>query len=391
MNAFEIYRKISPRARAQMLYKWDALIKDSRDDLAHILVYETGKPLAEAYGEIDYALGFTWWFAGEAERIQGMTSTPSQPNRRIMTIRQPIGVTVALVPWNFPVAMILRKVGAALAAGCTMIVKPSPETPLSCLTLAYLATRAGFPPGVFNVMTTDLENTPGLSEALCKHPLVSKVTFTGSTTIGKLVARHCSFGLKKLSLELGGNCPYLIFDDANLNQALDALMALKWRHAGQACVTANRVYVQNGVYEKFVAMLTKETMKLKVGHGSAPGTTLGPLTTPRGISKIKAQIADAKKHGGQIVVGGNQIENGGGYFFEPTIIKGGNSEMLISNEESFAPICAVYEFTTEEEAVLAANKTSLGLASYCFTKDVDRTFRMMENLEAGMIAINTGE
>ncbi|KAI0131919.1 aldehyde dehydrogenase domain-containing protein [Xylariales sp. AK1849] len=372
------------------MYKWDALIKENRDDLAQILTWETGKPLGEAYGEIDYALGFTWWFAGEAERIQGTTSIPSAANRRILTIRQPIGVCVALVPWNFPVAMILRKVGAALAAGCTMVVKPSPETPLSTLTLAYLATQAGFPPGVLNVLTTDLENTPPVSEALCKHQLVGKVTFTGSSAIGKLIARHCSYGLKKVSLELGGNCPFLIFDDANLRQALDPLFALKWRHAGQACVTANRVYVQRAVYDEFIAMFVAETRKLKLGHGADPGTTIGPVTTPRGITKVVSQVEDAKKHGGEVVLGGNVVEHLGGYYFEPTVVKGGNEKMLITHEESFAPIIAFYPFDTEDEVVEKANNTSMGLASYFFTKDVDRTFRLMENLEAGMIACNTG-
>lgn len=390
-TAFETYRKTLPRTRAQILYKWDALIKESRDDLAQILTWETGKPIAEAYGEIDYALGFTWWFAGEAERIQGTVSTPSFAGRRVMTTRQPIGVCVALVPWNFPVAMILRKVGAALAAGCTMIVKPSPETPLSTLTLAYLATKAGLPDGVLNVLTTDLENTPAVSEALCKHPLVSKVTFTGSTAIGKLVARHCSYGLKKVSLELGGNCPYIIFDDADLDQALTALMALKWRHAGQACVTANRIYVQHGVYDKFVGMFAEETKKLKVGHGTDPETTIGPVTTPRGVAKVQAQVDDAKKHGGEIFLGGQPITDKGGYFFEPTIIKGANKDMLITREESFAPVVAFYPFDTEDEVVVQANNTNLGLASYFFTKNLDRTWRLLENLEAGMIAVNTGK
>lgn len=389
--AFEQYKKANPRQRAQWLLKWDQLIRAARSDIAKILTHETGKPIAESYGEIDYATGFTWWFAGEAERIHGGISVPAAPGRRVFTVKQPIGVAAALVPWNFPIAMVLRKAGAALAAGCTMIVKPSPETPLSVLVLAHLAQKAGFPAGVFNVLTTDLENTPSLSEVLCKHPLVKKVTFTGSTRVGKLIASHCAQGLKKVTLELGGNCPFIIFDDANLDQALEHLMALKWRHAGQACITANRIYVQSGVYDKFAQLLKERTSKLVVGHGAAKDTTMGPVTTPRGLDKAASQVEDARKLGANIILGGNRITDKGGYFFEPTIITDMTKDMLISHEESFAPIAALYKFETEEEAVKLANDTSMGLASYAFTKNIDRMWRMLENLEAGMIGMNTGE
>ncbi|TVY82347.1 Succinate-semialdehyde dehydrogenase [NADP(+)] [Lachnellula suecica] len=408
--AFQSYRKVNPRTRAQWLLKWDALIRENRDDIANIVTYETGKPLFESQGEIDYALGFTWWFAGEAERVMGTVQTPAAPGRRVFTVKQPIGVAAALPYANFLTdeqRMILRKAGAALAAGCTMIVKPSPETPLSVLALANLASQAGFPKGVFSVLTTSLENTPPLSEALCRHPLVKKVTFTGSTRIGKLVAKLCSDGLKKVTLELGGNCPFLVFDDADLDQASDgkslssecicpiadlhaALMALKWRHAGQACITANRVYVQAGVYDKFAAILKEKTSKLVVGHGAEKGTTMGPVTTPRSLDKATSQVEDAKKHGGQVVLGGGKLTGKGGYFFEPTIILGAKKEMLITEEETFAPVMALYSFETEEEAVTAANNTSMGLASYYFTKNIDRTWRLLENLEAGMIGMNTG-
>jgi succinate-semialdehyde dehydrogenase / glutarate-semialdehyde dehydrogenase len=387
---FEKFKKISPRQRAQMIYKWDSLIKEHRDDLATILVYETGKPRAEAYGEIDYSTGFTWWFAGEAERIQGTVFQPALPDRRIFTIKQPIGVAVALVPWNFPVAMILRKASAAFAAGCTMIVKPSPETPITILTLAYLADKAGFPKGALNVLTTDLEKTPEMSEALCRHPLVKKVTFTGSTRVGKLVAKICADGLKKVTLELGGNCPLIIFDDANLDQALDQLAALKWRHAGQACITANRVYVQSGIFDKFVSMYVEKTKQIVVGHGADEKTTMGPVTTPRSIEKATALIEDAKARGANILTGGKKIVDKGGYFFEPTIITGVTHEMEVSKEENFSPIRAFTKFETENEAVNWANDTSMGLASYCFTKNVDRIWRLFENLEAGMIGLNTG-
>ncbi|KAK5720439.1 hypothetical protein LTR17_014996 [Elasticomyces elasticus] len=392
-EAFQTFKKTNPKTRAQCLLKWDQLIRDNRDDLAQIVTYETGKPLAESQGELEYALGFTWWFAGEAERVQGTVQTPSAPNRRVFTVKQPIGVAVALVPWNFPIAMILRKAGAALAAGCTMIVKPSPETPFSVLSLAYLAQQAGFAKGVFSVLPTSLDNTPSLSESLCRHPLVKKVTFTGSTRVGKLVAKICSDGLKKCTLELGGNCPFLVFDDADLEQAATQLMALKWRHAGQACITANRVYVQKGVYSKFTEILSEKTKQLKIGHGSKEGITLGPVTTDRSLDKAEAQVADAQKQGGKVVLGGNKLhgkEGYEGYFFEPTIITGAKEGMLIAKEETFAPVMALFEFESEDEAVRLANDTSMGLASYFFTKNVDRTWRLLENLEAGMIGMNTG-
>jgi len=287
--------------------------------------------------------------------------------------------------------MILRKAGAALAAGCTMIIKPSPETPLSVLTLVELAHRAGFTPGVLSVLTTDLAATPALSEALCTHPLVRKVTFTGSTRVGALVARHCAAGLKKVTLELGGNCPFIIFDDADLAQALAALMLLKWRHAGQACISANRVYVQRGVYAAFTDMLVAETRKLKLGHGAQPGTTLGPVTTAQGIAKVEAQIHDATAQGASLVLGGKKPDGLKGYFYEPTILTDMTHDMLTSREETFGPLCALYPFDTEEQVVAWANDTSMGLASYAFTKNSDRVWRMFEKLEAGMIGLNTGE
>jgi succinate-semialdehyde dehydrogenase len=396
-KAFQDYKILNPRKRAQLLYKWHELISNAKEDLAKILTYETGKPIAESIGELDYSLGFTWWFAGEAERIHGSVFTPSAPNRRTFVVKQPIGVAVALVPWNFPIAMILRKAGAAFAAGCPMVVKPSPETPLTCLSLAYLATKAGFAPGVFNVLTTSLDNTPSLSEALCLHPLVKKVTFTGSTRVGKIVAGLCAKNLKKCTLELGGNCPFIIFDDADLEQALGQFMALKWRHAGQACISANRVYVQSGVYEKFTQMLVERTKTLKVGHGAEKGTTMGPVTTPRGLAKAEEQAADAIKHGAKLQLGtGKAYKNAtaagsgkglSGYFMDPTILTDMNDQMLIAKEETFAPVTGLFKFEKEEEAVKWANDTSMGLASYAFTKNVDRIWRMLENLEAGMIGL----
>ncbi|KAI1494392.1 aldehyde dehydrogenase [Biscogniauxia mediterranea] len=384
-SAFRAYRRTTPRARADLLAAWDALIRAHAGDLAAILVHETGKPLAEARAEVAYAASFVRWFAAEPERVRGQVFAAADvPGRRVVTIKQPLGVAAALVPWNFPVAMVLRKASAALAAGCTMVTKPSPETPLSALTLAYLADKAGFPKGVFNVLPTTLENTPALSEALCKHPMVKKVSFTGSTRVGRILSAHCAEGLKKLTLELGGNCPFLVFDDANLEQARDALMALKFRHAGQACITANRVYVQRGVYGAFSALLAAGARALKVGHGMDPDTTMGALTVPSGLDKVAAQVADAVARGATVLAGGR------GYFFEPTVIADAGPGMRVAAEETFGPLLALFPFDTEEEAVRAANDTSMGLASYCFTKNVDRMWRMLENLEAGMIGMNTG-
>lgn len=391
-EAFLVYSKYTPRRRAELLMKWHGLITAARDDLARIMVYETGKPLAEAQGEIDYSLGFTWWFSGEADRIQGAVYQPSAPGRRVLVVKQPIGVAAALCPWNFPIAMVLRKVGAAMAAGCTMVVKPSPETPITALCLANLATRAGFPPGTLNVLTTSLENTPPVAEALCLHPLVKKVTFTGSTRVGKIIASLCAKNLKKVTLELGGNCPFVIFDDADLEQALGQLMALKWRHAGQACISANRVYVQAGIHDKFVELLASKTKQLKVGHGMENGVTMGPVTTPRGLDKAEHLYQDAVSKGAKVVLGTGKRESSGangatGYFMAPTVLTGVTDDMELARDEMFAPVLGVFKFETEADAVKKANDTSMGLASYVFTKNVDRLWRMFENLEAGMIGL----
>lgn len=393
-DAFAVYSRYLPRQRASLLLKWHMLIEAAKDDLSAIVTYETGKPLSEAKAELDYSLGFTWWFAGEAERIQGSISVPSTPDRRVLVIKQPIGVCAALVPWNFPIAMILRKAGAALAAGCSIVIKPSPETPLSCLALAHLAIEAGFPPGCVNVLTTSLAKTPTLSEALCVHPLIKKVTFTGSTRVGKLVAGLCAKNLKKCTLELGGNCPAIVFDDADLEQAVQQIMALKWRHAGQACVTANRVFVQSGIHDRFKKLLVEKTKALKVGHGMSPGTSLGALTTLAGLSKAEAMVADAIEKGANLLLGtGKRLDAGGaptaktGYFLEPVVLDNMHDDMMMSREESFAPLCGIFTFESEAEVVARANDTAMGLASYVFTKDADRLWRMFEALESGMVGL----
>ncbi|KAI2623657.1 aldehyde dehydrogenase [Xylaria nigripes] len=384
--AFAIYRKYTPIARSRLLSKWYSLICQSKEDISRILVYETGKPIAEARGEVEYAASFTRWFAGEAERIQGTTYPAAISGRRIFTIKQPIGVVAALTPWNFPVATIVRKASGAFAAGCTVIAKPSPETPLSVLTLAYLAEKAGFPSGVFNVLPTTLDNTPALSEALCKHPTVKKLSFTGSTRVGKIISAHCADSLKKLTLELGGNCPFLVFDDADLEQACRELMHLKFRHAGQACITANRVYVQRTIYEKFANLLAEKTRKLRVGHGLDEATTMGPLTVLQGIDKTLSQVEDARKHGGTILTGGNRVESlGTGYFFEPTIITNATASMKIASEETFGPVLALFPFDMEEEAVKAANNTSVSPQSWLCTGD--RRGHMDLDLLAGVLTL----
>ncbi|KAI4597182.1 hypothetical protein KJ359_004694 [Pestalotiopsis sp. 9143b] len=392
--AFEGYSKYTPRRRAQLLLKWHQLIEASRDDLARILVHETGKPLAEAQGEIDYALSFVWWFMGEADRITGTTTVAAIAGRRSLVIKQPIGVVAGLVPWNFPIALMLRKASAALAAGCTMVVKPSPETPFTATALAHLATKAGFPAGVLNVIPTSLENTPSLAEALCLHPAVKKVTFTGSTRVGKIISGLCARNLKKATFELGGNCPFIVFDDATLDHTIEQLMGLKWRHAGQACITANRVYVQDGIHDAFLEKLIEKTKALEVGHGMTEGTTMGPVTTSRGLDNAEELVKDAVSAGAKLALGNgrrHKVEGfPDGHFMAPTILTNMADDMFMSCEENFAPILGIYVFETEKEVVKRANNTSMGLASYVFTKDVDRLWRLFENLEAGMIGLNTG-
>ncbi|CAH0052219.1 unnamed protein product [Clonostachys solani] len=349
----------------------------------------------QSFDVVDPGTGEVWAQCpdnGPEDVDVGSISASTAPDRRVLVIKQPLGVAVALVPWNFPIAMILRKLGAALAAGCTMVAKPSPESPLTCLVLADLALRAGFPPGVFNVLTTSLEKTPALSERMCVHPLVKKVTFTGSTRVGKIVAGLCAKGLKKCTLELGGNCPFVIFDDADLDHAVAQLMLLKWRHAGQACISANRVYVQAGVYDEVVSLFKKQTSQFVIGRGATVGTTLGAVTVPSGLDKAEDQVEDAVSQGASVVLGTGKRHtiNGKGYFFAPTILTGMTASMKLSREETFGPVCGLFKFETEEEAIKLANDTSLGLATYVFSKDSDRLWRLFEKMEAGMIGLNTG-
>jgi succinate-semialdehyde dehydrogenase/glutarate-semialdehyde dehydrogenase len=389
--AFRSYKTLPPRARAQLLLKWDQLIREHKEEIAKILVLETGKPYKEAIAEVDYALTFSWWMVGEAERQHGSTINGASPENRFLTIKQPLGVVAALTPWNFPVALMVRKVATALAAGCTVVAKPSPETPISTLLLASLAKEAGFPDGCFNVLPCDIEHTPEIGKALCEHPVVQKVTFTGSTQIGKLLAKQCASTLKKLTLELGGNGPFIIFDDADVEKAVNSLMQCKFRHAGQTCVCAQRVFVQKSVYTQVADLLKQKIQsELKQGNGFDEAVNLGPLTTPRSIAKAEAHVQDAVNKGAKVVSGGKKKTDVDGFFFEPTLLTGMNDTMIISHEETFAPVLGMYSFETEEEVIKRANDTPMGLTSYFFTQDADRVWRILEALETGNVGINTG-
>ncbi|KIW86842.1 uncharacterized protein Z519_12628 [Cladophialophora bantiana CBS 173.52] len=391
-EAFQTFKKTSARQRARWLRKWSDLCLENIDDLALILTLENGKTLVEAKGEVTYAASFLEWFAGEAERVHGEVVPTANLNQRILTFKQPIGVAACLAPWNFPIAMITRKVGAALAAGCTTVWKPAGETPLSSLAQAVLAHEAGFPKGTINVITTlNLVNEVG--EALCKSSLVRKLSFTGSTRVGKLLARQCSDSLKKLSLELGGNSPFIVFDDAKLETAVEACILAKFRNSGQTCVTANRIFVQKGIYDKFAEALTVKIKSLKVGPGTEEGVFVGPLTHERAVEKAMNHIngkCHAKKHGGQVILGGEPMKDFKGYFLQPTIIKGMNREMITTREETFAPVVGLYEFETEEDVIKMANDCNVGLGSFICTENIPRAFRVTEALEVGMVGVNLG-
>ncbi|OCT49895.1 Glutarate-semialdehyde dehydrogenase DavD [Cladophialophora carrionii] len=388
-EAFKTYKKTTPRQRARWLRKWSDLCLEQADDLALILTLENGKTLTEAKGEVTYAASFLEWFAGEAERVHGEVVPVANQNQRILTFKQPVGVAACLAPWNFPIAMITRKVGAALAAGCTTVWKPAGETPLSSLAQAVLAHEAGFPKGSINVITT-LNFVNEVGEALCRSKLVRKLSFTGSTRIGKLLARQCSYSLKKLSLELGGNSPFIVFDDAKIETAVEACILAKFRNSGQTCVTANRIFVQKGIYDKFAEALATKIKTLKVGPGTEEGVFVGPLTHERAVEKALTHINDAKKHGGQVVLGGEPLKDFKGYFLQPTIIKGMKREMITTREEVFAPVVGLYEFDTEEEAIDMANDCDVGLGSFICTENIPRAWRVTEALEVGMVGVNLG-
>jgi len=384
--AFPAWAARTAKDRATLLRRWYDLMLANADDLATLMTAEQGKPLAEARGEIAYAASFIEWFAEEAKRVYGDVIPGHQPDKRIFVLRQPVGVVAAITPWNFPAAMITRKAGPALAAGCTFVCKPAMQTPYSALAMAELAHRAGIPRGVFSVVTG---SATAIGGEMTSNPIVRKVTFTGSTEIGKKLMVQSAGTLKKLSLELGGNAPFIVFDDADLELAVQGAIASKYRNTGQTCVCANRLLVQEGVYDAFVAKLVEAVRKLRVGDGLQGATEQGPLIDDKAVAKVEEHIADALAKGGKIALGGKR-HTLGGTFFEPTIITGVKPTMMVAREETFGPVAPIFSFKDEKEAVRMANDTEFGLASYFYTRDLARSLRVAEALEYGIVGLNTG-
>ncbi|PPB82333.1 succinate-semialdehyde dehydrogenase/glutarate-semialdehyde dehydrogenase [Albidovulum inexpectatum] len=375
------------KERAAILRKWYDLMVENADDLARILTAEMGKPFAEARGEILYGASFVEWFSEEAKRIYGETIPGHQRDKRITVIKQPIGVAASITPWNFPNAMIARKVAPALAVGCGFVARPAAETPLSALAMAVLAERAGVPAGVFSVVTSSRASDIG--KEFCENPIVRKLTFTGSTEVGRILLRQAADQIKKCSMELGGNAPFIVFDDADLDAAVEGAMISKYRNNGQTCVCANRIYVQAGVYDAFAEKLARAVERLKVGDGLEDGVTTGPLINEDAVKKVEEHIADALAGGAEIVTGGKRHELGG-TFFQPTVLKGVTHDMKVASEETFGPVAPLFRFETEEEVIAKANDTIFGLASYFYARDIGRITRVQEALEYGMVGVNTG-
>lgn len=384
-TAFKIWKKKTAKERAQIMEQWFALIMEYQDDLAEIMTVECGKPLAESKGEVAYGASFIKWFAEEGKRAYGDVIPPHSADRRIVVIKQPIGVVGAITPWNFPLAMITRKVAPALAAGCTVVVRPSEETPLSALALAHLAGQAGFPKGVFNVIVG--KDPAPMGKLLCESEKVSKISFTGSTRVGQLLMSQSASTLKKLSLELGGNAPFIVFDDANIDKAIEGAIISKYRNSGQTCVCVNRFLVHDKVYDEFTTKLTKAVNDLKVGNGLEDGVKIGPMINSKAMEKTTSFVEDATSKGGEVLVGGSPIDS---CFYRPTVIGNANREMKIATEEIFGPVSAIFKFSTEEEAIAMANDTIYGLASYFYSENVGRCWRVAEALEYGMVGINEG-
>ncbi len=380
------WRERTGKQRAAILRRWADLMLQHADDLALIMTSEQGKPRAESKGEIAYAASFIEWFGEEAKRVYGDTIPGFAPDRRIVVIKQPVGVTAAITPWNFPSAMITRKAGPALAVGCSMIVKPAPQTPLSAFALAELAERAGVPAGVFNVLSGDAQQIGG---EITASPVVRKLSFTGSTATGRKLLAQCAGTVKKVSMELGGNAPFLVFDDADLDAAVEGAMASKYRNTGQTCVCANRLLVQDGVYEAFAEKLAAAVHGLKVGNGLDEQVTQGPLIDDKALAKVERHISDALSKGARVVTGGKRHALGGCYF-EPTILADVKPDMLVAREETFGPVAPLFRFHTDEEAIALANDTEFGLAGYFYSRDVNRIWRVAEAMECGMVGINTG-
>lgn len=384
--ALPAWRAKTAKERSAILRNWFDLIMRNQEDLAQILTAEQGKPITEARGEIAYAASFIEFYAEEAKRIFGETLPSPKADGRILVLRQPLGVVAAITPWNFPAAMIARKVGPALAVGCTMVLKPAPETPFTALALADLACEAGVPPGVLNVVTGD---AAAIGEVWCASEVVRGLSFTGSTPIGKLLMRQCADTVKKLGLELGGNAPFIVFDDADLDAAVEGAVASKFRNMGQTCVCANRIYAQENIHDAFVAKLTAKVAAMKVGPGTEEGVTQGPLINQAALKKVQSHVADALAHGASVRTGG-KVSPLGGTFFEPTVITGVTSAMKIAHEETFGPVAPIFRFQSEAEVIAAANDTPFGLQAYFYTKDLARAFRVAEALETGIVGVNSG-
>ncbi|WP_036601617.1 NAD-dependent succinate-semialdehyde dehydrogenase [Olivibacter sitiensis] len=384
-RAFVPWREKTAKERQAVLEKWFSLIIENKEAIATIMTLECGKPLTESRGEVDYGASFIQWFAEEAKRVYGDVIPGFSADRRVVVIRQPIGVVGALTPWNFPLAMITRKVAPALAVGCPVVIRPSEETPFTALALAKLAQEAGFPAGVFNLIVSD--EPAAIGEFLCESELVSKISFTGSTRVGQLLSAQSASTLKTLSLELGGNAPFLVFDDADIDAAVKGAIASKFRNAGQTCVCVNRFLVQDSVYDEFTRKFTEAVSQLKVGNGLDEGVQIGPLINKKAIDKTKSFVEDAKEKGGKIILGGEPIDD---YFFQPTVISEATTDMKFAKEEIFGPIAPIFRFHTDEEGVQMANDTIFGLASYIYTGSVTRSWKISEALEYGMVGINEG-
>ena len=384
--ALPAWRAKTAKERAAILRKWYDLMMQHQEDLAILMTVEQGKPLAESRGEISYGASFIEWFAEEAKRVYGDTIPATAPDRRIVVIKQPIGVCAAVTPWNFPNAMITRKAGPALAAGCTMVIKPASQTPYSALALCELAERAGIPKGVLSVVTG---SAGPIGKELTTNPIVRKFTFTGSTEIGKLLMEQCASTVKKVSLELGGNAPFIVFDDADLDSAVEGALASKFRNTGQTCVCANRIFVQDGVYEAFAKKLADKVATMKVGNGLEDGVVQGPLIDMAAVAKVEEHISDALAKGARVLTGGKRHEKGGQYF-HPTVLADVKTDMKITHEETFGPVAPLYRFTSEEELLKLANDTEYGLAAYFYSRDIGRIWRIAEGLESGIVGINVG-
>ena len=388
-RAWPAWRAKTAKERHAILLKWFNLMMQNQEDLAQILTAEQGKPLTEARGEIAYGASFIEWFAEEGKRAYGDVVPSHMADRRVLVMKEPIGVSAMITPWNFPNAMITRKAAPALAAGCTVVLKPAEQTPLSALAMAELAERAGIPKGVLNIVTGSGESAPAIGQALCASPTVRKLSFTGSTEVGRILMRQSADTIKKLSLELGGNAPFIVFDDADLDAAVEGAIASKYRNAGQTCVCANRIYVQDGVYDAFAAKLAEKVKGFKVGAGTESGVVIGPLIDEQGMKKVEQHVADALGKGAKVVLGGKRHEKGG-LFFQPTVLTGVTPDMIVSFEETFGPVAPLIRFKTEEDAIRLANNTEFGLSGYFYSRDIGRIFRVAEQMEVGIVGANVG-